>query len=179
MKLVLALLLTSSILYSQNDSVCRFNIPEINIRQYEMGKLVTYGFDNDDNLFLLSDSLLQADPDKYKYSVKLNDINSFSIRNGFSTFGGAKYGGFIGGGIGLVVGIMNALVYRPNFAEIALVLPGLAAAGFLGGAIIGGFLGSFNPKYDVYGVLSNDMAVRKKQLRKILYEHDLNRRKRE
>lgn len=179
MKPLLALLLTSSILFAQSDSVYRFNIPEINIRQYEQGKLVTYGFDNDDNLFLLTDSLLKADSDKYKYTVRLNDINSFSIRNGFSDFGGAKYGGFIGAGIGFVFGVMNAVVFRPKFAEIALVIPGLTAAGFLGGAIIGGFLGSFHPKYDGYGDFSKDIEVRKKQLRKILYEHDLNKKRKE
>ncbi len=171
--ILIMLLLTSSILYSQNDSVYKFNIPEINIRQFENGKFVTYRFENDDNLFLLSDSLLSADPDKYKYSVKLCDVKSFSIRNGFSTFGGAKYGGFIGGGLGLIFGIMNAVIYRPNFAEIALVIPGLAAIGFVGGAFIGGLLGSTIPYFEEYSKFSDDTHAKKEILKRIFKKHNL------
>ncbi|HWA06215.1 MAG TPA: hypothetical protein VG961_06680, partial [Ignavibacteria bacterium] len=124
-------------------------------------------------LFLLTDSLLSADPDKYKYSVKLYDVKSFSIRNGYSTFGGAKYGGFIGGSLGLIFGIMNAVIFRPNFAEIALSIPGLGAIGFVGGAFIGGILGSAISYFEEYSKFSDDTHAKREILKRIFKKHNL------
>ncbi len=175
--IVLYIVLSTIAVFSQVEKVFYFTLPPFRISQIEKGKVVKYGFEKDRNLIQLSDGFLAADPERYQYAVRLSDIEDISIRNGFSTFGGAKYGGFIGGGLGLIFGILNSVINKPKFAEIALVIPGLVGAGFLGGALIGGLLGSLNPNYDAYEKFSRDQLVRKEQLRKIFHKYDLNRSK--
>jgi len=177
MKYIIALFFVSSILFAQSDSVDTFNLPELKITQIENGKKTVYEFTEESNLFFIKDSLLTADTLKYKYSVALKNIKKIEFRKGSSFLGGALYGGIIAGSITLSYGILAALTYKPKPVEIALVLPGFAAAGFLAGAFIGGFLGSFIPSFDKYDKFSTDIVVKKEQLRKILYKNDLNRNK--
>ncbi len=177
MKLLLALLLTSSILYSQNDSVSKFIIPELFIELSKDTLTEIYHFEKDSNVFMLSSGNLTADTNLYKFSKDLRELKSIKFRNGVSTYSGALYGGLIGTGIGLATGILNVITNQPPTIDVLMLLPGFAAAGFIGGALIGGFIGSFIPVYDAYNMFSSDINVKKEQLRKILYKNDLNRKK--
>ena len=177
MKYILALFFVSSILFAQSDSTYRFILPEVKISVVGYDKTDTYLFGKETNEFYLGKDKLTADTSRYKWNYNIKDVKSLQFRNGVATWGGALYGGIITGSITLAYGILNALWFKPKPAEIVLVLPGFAAAGFVAGAFIGGILGSFIPHYDTYGNFSSDLTAKKEQLRKILYKNDLNRNK--
>ncbi len=177
MKIILALLLISSILFAQNDTTYNFTLPELKVSITTPDKTDTYLFSREANEFYLTSKSLIADTNRYKWSYKLNEVKSIHFRNGVSTWGGAFYGGIITGSISFAYGILSALIFKPKPVEIALVLPGYAGAGFLAGAFIGGFLGSFIPAFDTYDNFSANTNLKKEQLRKFLYKYDLNRKK--
>ncbi len=173
MKLLLALLLTSSILYSQNDSINKYTLPELNITQLEKGKLVTYGFVNDENIFLVKDSMLVADPVKYKYMVPLAGITKLAFRDGTYSWRGARTMGLVGGGLGLITGVLVALIYHPNFAEYTLTVSGFITAGILVGGFAGGILGSAIPYFKEYSGFSDDTQAKKEILKRIFRKHNI------
>lgn len=175
MKFLLALLLTSSILYSQNDSVYKFTLPELKITQLEKGKEVIYGFDNDENLFLVKDSMLVANPDKYKYKVLMSAITKLSIRDGTYSWRGAKFIGLIGGGMGLLFGAGISAIYSTSSSRVGIiiVIPAFTLAGVLFGGIIGGVLGGFMPYFENYSKFSEDAQAKKEILKRIFKKHNL------
>lgn len=177
MKILTAILLSSSILFAQNDTVYNYILPELKISVTKLNKTNKYLFSRDENIFFLTSKKLTADTNRYNWNYNLNEIKSLQFRNGVATWGGAFYGGIIAGSISFAYGILAAVIYKPKPAEIALVLPGYAAAGFVAGAFIGGILGSFIPAFYTYDNFSSEITIKKEQLRKILYKHDLRRKK--
>ena len=175
MKLIIALLLTSSILYSQNDSVYKFILPELKITQIENGKDVTYGFDNDINVFLLGDSSLTADPLKYNYKVTIADIKKFGISDGNYGWRAAKTAGLVGGAIGVILGTGLSFVYGngSNGTGLFIVIPAFVLSGVLAGGIVGGILGSFVPYYENYSHFTSDTHAKKEVLKQIFKKHNL------
>ncbi|MBZ0204129.1 MAG: hypothetical protein K8I03_14030 [Ignavibacteria bacterium] len=171
MKATAALLFTIlvSTLYSQTDSVFKFTLPELTITQVEKGKDEIYGFENDRNIFLVSDSLLIADTNKYEYSVLFTHVKKISLRDGTESWRAAKTGGMIGGALGLLlgVGIPFILGSRPDAAGYVITIPASILAGILTGGLIGGVLGSTVPHYDVHSNFPNDLQAKKEVMKKI------------
>lgn len=167
------IILFSYQIFAQEKSDVEFILPEMKITQNKNKKSVIYDFENDRNIFILNDSLLIADPDKYKYTVPIADIKKISILEGNKSWRGAKVMGLVGGGLGLITGILASLVYRPNFAEISITLPGFVLAGILAGGIIGGILGSAIPHFEEYSKFSNDLRAKKEILKRIFKKHNL------
>lgn len=169
----LLLILTALSAYSQTDSVYKYNLPELKITQSENGKDVIYDFNKTSNIFLIQDSTLYANPDKYKYKVPIADIKKISILYGNKSWRGAKVMGLVGGGLGLVTGIMASLIYQPNFAEISIIFPAYILAGVLAGGIVGGILGTAIPHYEEYSKYSDDIHAKKEILKRIFKKHNL------
>lgn len=177
MKILTALLLTSSILFAQNDSVYKFVLPELFIEITRDTLDEIYHFENDNNIFYLNSMTIKADTNKYKFNTTISNMKSIRLRTGVATYSGAFYGGFIGSGLGLATGILHAIAYQPKTIEVMIALPGYAAAGFIAGALIGGVMGSLIPSYSIFERYSSDLNVKKDQLRKFLYKNDINRKK--
>jgi len=175
MKLIFALLLTSSILYSQNDSIYKFTLPELKITQLENGKDVTYGFSEERNLFLVSDTMLIADQQKYKYQVPISNIRKISILNGDNGWRGAKFMGLVGGGLGVVMGGIVAAAYGGfnDKAGLVIAIPALVLTGILTGGIVGGILGATIPYFEEYSKFSNDKDAKKEILKRIFRKHNI------
>lgn len=81
MKYYIIILAAALPFLSKADSLS-FKLPSLNITQVENGKNVKYEFENSTNYFLVKDSFLVADPKRYNYKVKINDINNVSIKTG-------------------------------------------------------------------------------------------------
>ncbi len=175
MKPLLALLLTSSILLAQNDSVYKYILPELKITQLENGKDVTYGFAEERNLLLVRDSILIGDPDRYKYQVPLGNIRKLSILDGNYGWRGAKVIGLAGGGLGVLLGGIFTAAYG-GFSDktgLIIAIPAFFLAGVLTGGIVGGILGSAIPYYEDYSKFSYDSQVKKEMLKRIFKKHNL------
>lgn len=175
MKPLLAFLLTSSILFAQSDSVYKYTLPELKITQSENGKVVTYGFAEERNILLVRDSMLVADPDRYKYKVPLSNIKKLSILDGNYGWRGAKVMGLVGGGLGIVMGGILAAAYGgvTDKATLVIVIPGFILAGVLAGGLVGGILGSAIPYFENYSKFSDDARAKKEILKRILRKHNL------
>ena len=175
MKPLLALLLTSSILLAQNDSVYKYILPELKVTQLENGKDVTYGFAEDRNILLVRDSMLIGDPDRYKYQVPLVNIRKLSILDGNHGWRGAKVMGLAGGGLGLLVGGIITAAYG-GFSDktgMIIAIPAFLLAGVLTGGIVGGIFGAAIPYYEEYTKFSDDSQVQKEILKRIFKKHNL------
>jgi len=174
MKTLLALLLTSSILFAQIDTIHEFKLPELRITQLENGKLETYGFEDAGTMFLIKDSLLEADPVKYKYKVLISDIKKIEIKDGNSTLQWAKTSALIGGGGSLVLAGMIASMYGGQSDKTTLIftIPAFVLSGVLTGAIIGGILGSIVPHYEEYKKFPEDLQAKKEILKQIFKKHN-------
>jgi hypothetical protein len=175
MKPLIAFLLTSSILFAQSDSVYRYTLPELKITQSENGKDVTYGFAEDRNILLVRDSMLVADPDKYKYQAPIGNIRKLSILDGNYGWRGAKVMGLVGGGLGVIMGGILAAAYGgvTDKATLVIVIPGFILAGVLAGGLVGGILGSTIPYFEEYSKFSNDTQAKKEILKRIFKKHNL------
>lgn len=77
MKYILALLLTSSILYAQSDSTYRFTLPEVKISVIKPEKTDTYLFSNGANVFYLGIDKLTADTGRYKWNYNIKDVKLY------------------------------------------------------------------------------------------------------
>ncbi|MEO8514949.1 MAG: hypothetical protein ABI543_15430 [Ignavibacteria bacterium] len=177
MKILLAILLIliSVSVYSQSDSVYRFMLPELKITQLENGKDVIYGFDSNENIFLVQDSTLRANPDRYKYKVLLSDIKKLSILDGNEGWRGAKVMGLVGGGITLVLGGIFTAAYGGfgDKAAMIIAIPAFILAGVLAGGLVGGILGSAIPHFEEYSKFSDDVPAKKEILKRIFKKHNL------
>lgn len=177
MKILSAVLLIALCVsaYSQNDSVYKFTLPELKITQLEKGKDVTYGFYGDRNIFLMRDSILTADTDKYKYTVPIANIKKLTILDGNNGWRGAKVVGLVGGGLGVIFGVIYVAA-SGGFTDktgLIIALPAFLLAGILTGGIIGGILGSAIPSYEEYSKFSDDVQAKKEILKRIFKKHNL------
>ena len=175
MKPLLALLLTSSILFAQSDSVYKYTLPELKITQYENGKDVTYGFAEDRNILIVSDSMLLGDPGRYKYQVPIGNIRKLSILDGNYGWRGAKVMGLVGGGLGIVMGGVLGAIYGgvSDKSSFVIVIPGFILAGVLAGGLVGGILGAAIPYFEEYSKFSDDTRAKKEILKRIFKKHNL------
>ena len=175
MKPLLALLLTSSILFAQSDSVYKYTLPELKITQSENGKDVTYGFAEDRNILLVRDSVLLGDPGRYKYQVPLGNIRKLSILDGNYGWRGAKVMGLVGGGLGVLMGGIFVAAYGGITDKTGLIIaaPAFLLAGILTGGLVGGILGSAIPYFEEYSKFSDDTRAKKEILKRIFKKHNL------
>jgi hypothetical protein len=177
MKILLASLLIvfSVSVYSQSDSVYKFNLPELKITQLENGKDVTYGFAEERNVFLVRDTMLEADPNRYKYQVPLANIRKLSILNGNYGWRGAKVMGLVGGGLGVVMGGLFVAAYGGFTDKTGLIIavPAFLLTGILTGGLVGGILGAAIPYFEEYSKFSDDAQAKKEILKRIFKKHNL------
>lgn len=178
MKLFVFLLFIPFGLFAQTDSTFKFTLPQLKIYQHEKKKDVSYDFDNEKNIFFLSDSLLTANPEKYKYSVPLADIKKISVRDGTYVW---KTAGIIGGvtaGFGLLIGAtVYALVSKAsNESNLILVIPALTLIGAFVGGVVGVLVGFSVPYYENYTMREKDLAKKKEMLKKIFSIYNLNKK---
>ncbi len=173
MKVLLALLLTSSILYSQSDSVFKYSLPELKISQIEKGKEVIYGFAEDRNIFILNDSTVKADPVKYKYSLLISDLKSVSILDGNNGWRSAKVMGLVGGSIGLLTGIIFSAGFQIKEPSLFSFISLMTLSGMAAGGLLGGVIGAAVPYFENYNHFSNELAVKQKQIKEIFIKHHI------
>src|SRR5689334_13285736 len=101
-----------------NNSFTEFMVPEMRILQDKNNQNTEYGFKYPGNYVIILNDSMKVDPDKYKYTVSLNDIRQITIKGGSSFWQGA-----IGGAVtGFVSGFFAGL----SFSSRADVLGGIA-----------------------------------------------------
>jgi hypothetical protein len=146
-------------------------LPELKIYQIEKKKDVAYAFDNDRNKILLNDSFLTADPRRYNYSVKLNDITKISVRNGTHFWDVAAWGAGIGFIFGFFTGGYFTMHGEPKDFHIEGALVGGAIVAIPLG-LLGGLIGLLIPDYDVYD-LNKINSDKEKYLLDVFKKHKL------
>lgn len=130
-----------------------FVMPKIKIQEKENGKNVIYSFDKDSNLFIISSSVLTADPNIYRYKVNLEDISKIEIRNGSGVWTGAAVGiatGFIAGMFAGGKGGFHGSTEKFN-VSLGILMGAIFA---LPAGLIGALVGSLFYKYNEYNVLN-------------------------
>lgn len=171
---VLSILIALQI-FAQAKSDVEFILPEMKITQNENKKSVVYDFENDRNIFILNDSLLIAEPNKYKYSVKIWDVTKLSVRNGTYAWKTAGIVGGIGGGLGLLVGsVLYAILKSETGNSIAFVfIPVLALSGAIAGGLLGSIIGIGVPYFESYPLTSKDIRKKNQAIKKIFKWYNL------
>ncbi|HMQ80082.1 MAG TPA: hypothetical protein PKE39_11050 [Ignavibacteria bacterium] len=166
--LLLGLLLASSI-FAQNDSSRTFGLPEMKIKQFESGKVVTYMFDNSLNIFTLTPSHLLPDTNRYTYKVDIKDIESVSMRNGTQLWKIAGIAGSVGFFLGFIAGGFLDIHNSPTFhVDQGFALGALTAVPF---ALIGGIIGALSPAFDEYSFTGNTDKQKYDALMKIFKKY--------
>ena len=112
-------------LKAQQDSLNKFEVPEIKIHQAEKDSNVVYGFANTKNYVYILGDTVKVDPLKYKYAVSINDIQSITLNNGNSFWRSAIAGGITGFIAGFMLG-------ASIIGEKSDILGGIAGGLFLG-----------------------------------------------
>lgn len=146
--------LYTSFLYSQNDSALSigFILPELKIEREKAGYVVTNHFENEYNLFSISNDSLFGNRFKNNYKAALNDITSIAIVKGNESARGALFGavfGFIGGFLWGALFQSNTLSSGDHDLAACMLSGFYIGIGFsLPGALIGSFLGLATPRYE-------------------------------
>jgi hypothetical protein len=144
------------------------------ITQNENRKSVVYDFENDRNTFILNDSILIADPDKYKYSVRISDITKLSARDGTYAWKTAGIVGAIGGGLGLLLGsVLYAVLSSETDKNSFVFIPVLALSGALAGGLLGSIIGIGVPYFESYPLTTKDIKKKNQVIKKIFKWHNL------
>ncbi|MBE2226404.1 MAG: hypothetical protein IAE93_03650 [Ignavibacteria bacterium] len=160
-------------LLSQTDSAVTFGLPEMRIKQTEKGKVVTYEFDNSLNKFTVTPGFLYPDTNKYRYKVKLNDINSVSFKNGTNVWSAAGVTGAVGFVLGFFAGGYFTLHGTPKFNFNNALAGGLFFA--VPFAIVGGVVGLLIPRYEDYDVKKIPAKHKYEALKRIFLKHHQKR----
>ena len=149
--LVLSLLLNGT-LYSQNDTA--FILPKLKIYN---NKTEYYSFEKYDyTRFFISNNFLKADPQKYEYRIKINEINMLALRDGTAFWPFAAVGasiGFLGGFLlgGFIPGIIDiSKQSNTKFHYDSALLMGLLISVPFG--LVGGLIGLLAPTYHYYDI---------------------------
>lgn len=159
-------------LHSQTDSVYKFTLPQVKLTHPEKNKIVTYEFENERNLFLMNDSFLTANPDKYNYSVRISDIKKISVRDGSYAWRTSVVVAAVGGGLGLLTGTAFAIIFAGiHDASLVVAIPLFTLSGALAGGILGAILGVGVPYYHNYNFIEKDLISKRETVRKILKNH--------
>jgi hypothetical protein len=138
-------------LYSQNDSV--YFLPKLKIYQKIKGEVNSFSFEEFNyNKFIVAGNVLIADTNRYKYSVKVNDIDHISFQDGRNFWGGAMVMGIVGYTLGfLFYGLGGPYGFsegEPSFKLDYAILGGFIGAVPFG--LLGGLIGLLAPAYDEY-----------------------------
>jgi hypothetical protein len=172
-----------SVLSAQTDTSSVFVMPEMKISQKEKTEQVTYKFEGDRNIFLVTDSFLVANPDKYNYKVNLFDLKKISVRNETYVWKTAGIGAAVGFVLGMVFGI--ALKYgggegggHPNISFHDMPFTAILALGSIGAisfAVIGASIGAAITYFENYNILGSSHDKRKLELIKVLKRYRMKR----
>ncbi len=177
MKLLTLIIITTASLYSQTaDSTFQFFLPELKISQLEKNKEVTYEFENERNIFLMSDSFLVADPVKYNYVVRIADIKKVSVRDGTYVWKTAGIVAAVGGVIGLLAGTGMYIFLDSIETKALFVIPAFTFGGALVGGLIGGLFGLAVPYFESYPQTEKDAGKKKEVLKKIFKSYNLGKK---
>lgn len=166
LKGIIIFALLSACIYTQNDSNV-YVVPEVKLQLVEKNEDITYNFENERNLFVVTDSLLLADPHKYKYSVYLGSLKKISVMDGNYGWKTALKAGLAGGILGLAVGIIFAVSIKDPGGVLVPMLTGTGALIF---GAIGGILGLATPYYEIYSI-KGDLKNKKNEIQKIFKKH--------
>lgn len=142
-----------------------FNLPELKIYDNMKKKDRYIHFAEKNNSFLLKESLLVADTNKFSYSVNIENIHKISFRNGSNFWGGAAIGAAIGGVIGFFFGGYFT-VDGPVKFKLGTALVGIAALSIPFGAA-GGLIGLLSPRFEEYILTGNDAKIKHSKLLRI------------
>lgn len=151
---------------SQIDSVYSYTLPSVNILQNVNGKDVVYEFEKKYNSFLLADSFLVADVNKFNYRVNINDLKKITTL-GKNTSAPAVMGTSFGFGF-----LIGAVLAGANFGGgnsvtgAERVLIGLGTGTIF--ALIGGSITVLFSHDNSYDIDKKDFRLRKKQVKEIL-----------
>jgi len=156
-------------IFAQEKSDVEFILPEMKIMQNENKKSVVYDFENDRNIFILNDSLIIADPDKYKYSVKISDVTKLSVRDGTYAWKTAGIVGGVVGGLGLLLGaaIYAVLKSETSNNNAFVFIPVLTLGGAIAGGLLGAIIGIGVPYFESYPLTSKDIKKKNQAIKKI------------
>lgn len=97
-------------LKAQQDSLKKFEVPEMKIHQAEKDSNAVYGFNDDKNYVYIMGDTVKVDPLKYKYAVSINDVHSITLNSGNSFWRGALAGGVLGFLLGFSIGTGSVIV---------------------------------------------------------------------
>jgi len=171
MKLSFASLVAALLLYpyyslAQNDSVFSYTLPAVNLLQDVNGKDVVYEFEKNYNSFLLADSFLVADRNRFNYRVNINDLKKITTV-GKNTSAPVVMGTSFGFGF-----LIGAVLAGANFGGgnsvtgTQRVLVGLGTGTVF--ALIGGSISALFSHDNSYNINKKDFNSRKKQVKEIL-----------
>lgn len=164
--LAAALLLYPFYTFAQNDSAASYTLPSVIFLQTENGKDVQYVFEKNYNSFLLADSFLVADRNKFNYRVNIKDLKKITT-TGKNTSAPAVMGASFGFGF-----LIGAVLAGANFGGgnsvtgAKRVLIGLGTGTIL--ALIGGSITVLFSHDNSYDIDNKDYKLRKKQVKEIL-----------
>lgn len=164
--LFMFMILFSGSVVSQNDTVLSFTLPRLSILQNENRAKVIYEFENDYNSFILADSSLTADKNKYNYSVNIRDIKGITVKRSNSS-------------IPITMGITFAVGFLTGAALAGLDFGGgrnvsggeRILSGFIGGAVfslLGGSIAFLLSHDNSYELNEKDYSSKRKRLIEIL-----------
>lgn len=151
-----------------------FNLPGLRITELKNKQEVIFIFDESKNFFILYDSILTADPNKYDYKVNINNIKKIAVYKGTSFFHGLGYGAGLGFVLGFVFGafiIGDVGGGKANGGIDGGMMVGALAV--LPSALIGGIIGFFMPRYNEYNILQYPAGYKKTKLHGIFYENSI------
>ncbi len=169
MKLLIALLLTSSILYGQGlitdfskDSVYSFKLPPLFIENYVNNRMNHFNYDNYPSKIKLNSEFLLIEHNSKIDSFDAALIRTIGIQHGNQSLKAGLYTGLAGTAIGLITGIIfiSAIHFEDNLRTLAY----FTLSGGLTGGLLGAIIGAFRPDYDVYTDLSFENVTKKHQL---------------
>jgi hypothetical protein len=165
--LALSLLLNGTI-YSQNDTA--FILPKLKIYS---NKTEYYSFEKYDyTRFFISNNFLKADPKKYEYMIKIDEINMLAFRDGTAFWPFAAVGaslGFLGGFLlgGFIPGIIDISTQsNTKFHFDSALLTGLFIA--VPFSLVGGLIGLLAPTYDYYDINKISVNYKASYLKEVL-----------
>jgi hypothetical protein len=157
MKLLIALLLTSSIQYGQGlitdfakDSVYSFKLPPLFIENYVNNRTNHYNYDNYPSKIKLTSEILLIEHNSKIDSFDAALIRTIGIQHGNQSFKAGLYTGLAGSAI--------------HFEDKLRTLAYFTLSGGLTGGLLGAIVGAFRPDYDVYTDLSFENVTKKHQL---------------
>jgi hypothetical protein len=159
-------------IYGQSDSTA-YTLPQLKLELVENRKDVVYNFDNESNVFVLTDSMIYINPLEIKYSISTGLIKKILVRDGTYGLKGSAIGGAVGAGLGLILSLGVILGTKSGEGGTAIaVLPVVVLCSTAIGGLIGAIFGLATPYYETYNI-SGDTQKRKSIMDKVFKKHKL------